>query len=152
MERIPEKVPEKIPESTSKSTTESTTESTTKKKPEKIRPVKQIKKWEKYNCTGKLRLEVKVDKEDTLEVIALPKHGGCEFLIKAICAVITAMSECNIDHRFIVETLRKVKPCGTPTKRMQRENLPREQVGVGGCAHIIADAIEDKLNELQKQG
>ena len=33
----------------------------------KIRPTREIPKWEKYNCTGRLRVEVKKNMETSIE-------------------------------------------------------------------------------------
>ena len=112
-----------------------------------IRPTKEIPKWEKYNCTGRLRVEVKKDNGDIIEVIVLPKEGGCETNLKAIGSLITGMMECNISTEYICEILEGVKPCQSPSSRMNREELPREKVGIGGCPKIIAQAIREKLAE-----
>ena len=112
----------------------------------KIRPTKEIPKWEKFNCTGRLRVEVKKDNSDIIEVIVLPKEGGCETNLKAIASLVTGMLECNISVEYICEILEGVKPCQSPTARMHRENLPREKVGIGGCPRIIAQAIREKIS------
>jgi len=112
-----------------------------------LRPVKEIPKWEKYNCKGRLRVEVKKDNGDVIEVIVLPKGGGCETNLKAIGSLITGMMECNISVEYICEILEGVKPCQSPSSRMNREELPREKVGIGGCPKIIAQAIREKLAE-----
>ena len=113
----------------------------------KIRPTKEIPKWEKYNCTGKLRVEVKKENGDVIEVIVLPKGGGCETNLKAIGSLVTGMLECNISVEYICEILEGVKKCQSPSSRMNRENLPREKTGIGGCPSIIAAAIREKLAE-----
>jgi hypothetical protein len=118
--------------------------------PTKIGPTRSVKKFERYNCTGKLRVKVDFE-DDVMEVIVLPKGGGCETNLKCIAALIVAMEESNIDRGFIISTLRKIKPCGSPIKRMQRENLPREQVGMGGCPQIIADAIEEGIKKQEEK-
>ena len=111
----------------------------------KIRPTKEIPKWEKFNCTGRLRVEVKRENGDILEVICMPKEGGCETNLKAIASLVIGMLECNISVEYICEILEGIKPCPSPSARMNRENLPREKTGIGGCPRIIAQAIREKL-------
>ena len=113
----------------------------------KIRPTREIPKWEKYNCTGRLRVEVKKSDGEVIEVIVLPKEGGCETNLKCIASLITGMLECNIAVDYICEILEGVKACPAPASRMRKEDLPREKTGVGGCPKIIAQAIREKMAE-----
>ena len=93
----------------------------------KIRPTREIPKWERYNCTGRLRVEVKKDKGEVIEVIVLPKEGGCETNLKCIASLITGMLECNIAIDYICEILEGIKACPAPAARMRKEDLPREK-------------------------
>lgn len=115
----------------------------------KIRPSKRVPRFEKYNCTGKLRVEVKSNGEIE-EVILMPKKGGCKALLQTIGKLITGMLECNIDPNYILEILDSVDPCTAPKDRIEyREGkIPKEELGLGGCARIIAQAIKEKLDGL----
>ena len=114
----------------------------------KIRPTKRVPRFEKYNCTGKLRVDVKSNKEDGVyEVILLPKRGGCKILHQAIGQLITGMLECNLDPWFIVETLDKVDPCTAPKDRedYKKGEIKKEEMGFGGCPRILSAAIRKEL-------
>jgi len=117
----------------------------------KIKPTKRVPRFEKYNCSGKLRVDVKASKDNGLEeVILLPKKGGCECNLQLIGRLITLLCECNIDPTCIIDVLDATKPCSAPTSRMRNEKLPREEVGLGGCSKIILEAIKRKLDEISK--
>jgi len=112
----------------------------------KIKPTRIVKKMEKYNCTGKLR--VKVDKEDgeISEVVMLPKGGGCKSNLETIGRLVTAMLECNIDLDFILEILESSAPCTAVKDRadVRDGTLPKNEIGFGGCSRILAWAIKQK--------
>lgn len=114
----------------------------------KIRPTKKVPRFEKYNCSGKLRVEVKGDNGDISEVILMPKKGGCRTLLQSIGKLITSMLECNIDPGYILEVLDSVEPCTAPKDRPDFKDgtIPKEELGFGGCPRIIAQAIREKLN------
>ena len=116
----------------------------------KIRPSKRVPRFEKYNCTGKLRVDVKKDEEGGVEeVIILPKKGGCKYNLQAIGKLVTAMLECNIDPWFIVEVLESVDPCTAPKDRIDFKDgtISKDDLGFGGCPRIVALAIKQKLEE-----
>ena len=117
--------------------------------PAKIRPTKQVPRFERYNCTGKLRVDVKLDNNEVTEVILLPKKGGCKTLQQCIGKLITAMLECNLDVNFILEVLDSVDPCTAPKDRVDYKEgkITKEAMGLGGCPRIIAQAIKEKLNQ-----
>ena len=116
----------------------------------KITPCKRIKRFEKYNCAGKLRVQVNEEAGEITEVICMPKKGGCKFNLQLIGRLISGMLECNIDIHYITSILEANEPCHSPTSRAKRENLPMEEVGTGGCSKIILNAIKEKLNEISK--
>lgn len=116
----------------------------------KITPVKKVKRFEMYNCAGKLRVDVKIDEGEISEVICMTKKGGCRYNLQLIGRMITSMLECNIDIHFICSILDDNDPCPSPTSRSKREELKDCLVGHGGCSKIILKAIQEKLNELQK--
>lgn len=111
----------------------------------KIRPTKRVPRFERYNCTGKLRVDVKGNGEGIEEVILLPKRGGCKTLLQTLGKLITAMLECNIDPNFIVEILDSVDPCTSVKDRPDRKDLKKEEMGWGGCPKIVMNAIKEKL-------
>ena len=113
----------------------------------KIRPTKRVSRFEKYNCTGKLRVEVKVEDGEVTEVINMPKRGGCKTLLQTIGKLITAMLECNIDIQYVLEILDSVDPCTAPKERHDYKDgtIAKEDLGFGGCPRIIAKAIKEKL-------
>ncbi len=116
----------------------------------KIRPSKKVKRFEKYNCTGKLRVEVKTEDGEVTEVINMPKRGGCKTLLQSIGRLITAMLECNIDIHYILEVLDNVDPCTSPKDRPGYKDgtIKKEELGFGGCPRIIANAIKEKLDAV----
>lgn len=116
---------------------------------DKIRPTKCVPRFERYNCTGKLRVDVKMDNGEVSEVILLPKKGGCKTLQQCIGKLITAMLECNLDVNYILEVLDSVDPCTAPKDRSDYKEgkIPKESMGLGGCPRIIAQAIKEKLCE-----
>jgi hypothetical protein len=116
----------------------------------KISPTKKANHFKKYNCSGKLRVEV-IKNGDINEIILLPEGGGCKHNLQLIGRLLTLLFECNIDTKHILEVLEKNDPCPSPLARMNRENLAKEQVGVGGCPKIILAAIKEKLGEVSKQ-
>lgn len=116
----------------------------------KITPSKQIPRFEKFNCAGKLRVQVNIDKGEISEVICLPKKGGCKYNLQLIGRLITSMLECNIDINYLIKILEDNDPCPAVVMRMKRENLPQEECGVGGCSKIILAAIKQKYDEISK--
>lgn len=114
----------------------------------KIVPTKKVKRFEKYNCSGKLRVQVNVDNGEVSEVILLTKKGGCKYNLQLIGRLITGMLECNISIDYILSILDDNDPCPAPMMRAKRENLPLEECGLGGCSKIIKMAIEEKVSEL----
>ena len=114
---------------------------------DKIRPTKHIKRFERYNCTGKLRVEVKMEDGEVSEIINLPKRGGCKTLLQTIGKLLTGMLECNIDINYILEILESVDPCTAPKDRVDYKDgrIPKESLGFGGCPRIIANAIKEKM-------
>jgi hypothetical protein len=114
---------------------------------DKIKPKKKIHKWEKYNCTGKLRVEIKASNGDIDEVYLMPKKGGCKTLIESLGRMVTFCLECNIDPKYIIDALENTTPCTAPTLRQKRENLPKEEIGFGGCPKIVAQAMREKLGK-----
>ena len=114
----------------------------------KITPTKKVKRFEMYNCSGKPRVDVKVDEGEVSEVICMPKKGGCKYNLQLIGRMITSMLECNIDIHFICSILEANEPCPSPTARSKREELKDCPIGHGGCAKIILKAIQEKLGEL----
>ena len=117
----------------------------------KIQPTKRTKRFERYNCSGKLRVQVLVEGGEVSEVILLPKKGGCKYNLQLIGRLITFLLECNIDVNHLIKILDDTDPCPAPLARAKREGLPTEEVGVGGCSKIILKAIQEKLDELNKQ-
>ena len=117
----------------------------------KVTPTKKVERFERYNCTGKLRVQINTNGSEITEVINMPKKGGCKYNLQLIGRLITGMLECNIDINYILSILDDNDPCPSPASRMKRENLNREETGLGGCSKIIKVAIENKLNELQKK-
>lgn len=113
----------------------------------KINPTKKIKHFKKYNCSGKLRVEV-IKNGEISEVILLPEGGGCKYNLQLIGRLLTLLFECNIDIKHILEVLEKTDPCPAPVARMNREKLPKEEVGIGGCPKIILQAIKEKLDAV----
>ena len=115
----------------------------------KLVPIKTAPRFERYNCTGKLRVEVKGPKGEVEEVILLPKGGGCETNLKAIGSLLTLFCECNIDMNVVVEALEKVRPCTAPKERQDYKEgkIAKEDLGFGGCPKIIAEAIRMKMEE-----
>jgi hypothetical protein len=114
----------------------------------KITPTKKCKRFEKKNCTGILRVEVKTDSGEISEIILLPKKGGCKFNLQLIGRLLTGMLECNIDVNYLLSILDANDPCPAVVLRMKRENGNKEEYGIGGCSKIIKEAIETKLNEI----
>jgi len=110
----------------------------------KILPIKKHPCFKKYNCTGKLRVDVNTHNGEIAEIILLPEKGGCEPNLQLIGRLLTAMIECNIDINYILTLLEKNKTCPAPIMRMNREKLPREECGIGGCSKIILEAIKEK--------
>lgn len=115
----------------------------------KVKPTKKIKKFERYNCSGKLRVQVNVDGGEVSEVILLTKKGGCKYNLQLIGRLITFALELNADVNDILKVLDDNDPCPAVIRRMKDEGLPKEETGVGGCAKIIKQAIEEKLNETK---
>lgn len=113
----------------------------------KIRPTRRVPRFEKYNCTGKLRVDVKGNGDGIEEVILLPKKGGCKTLLQCIGRLITGMLECNIDHNYIIELLEDTDPCTAPKDRVDYKEgkIKKEELGFGGCPRIISQAIREKL-------
>ncbi len=114
----------------------------------KIKPTKRVPRFEKYNCSGKLRVDVRTDSAgDIEEVIIMPKGGGCETNLKTIGSFITFCLECNIDIDAILEVLDKIKACPAPKDRAdyKKGEIPREELGFGGCPRIIAEGIRQKI-------
>jgi hypothetical protein len=116
----------------------------------KITPTKKIPHFKKYNCSGKLRVDI-LTNGDINEVILLPENGGCKHNLQLIGRLITLILECNIDIKCLLNVLEKTDPCPAPISRMNREKLPREEIGIGGCSKIILTAILEKLNEITKK-
>ena len=116
----------------------------------KITPVKKVRRFEMYNCAGKLRVDVRTDDGEISEVICMTKKGGCKYNLQLIGRMITSMLECNISIDYICSILEANDPCPSPTARSKREELTECQVGHGGCSKIILKAIQEKLLELQK--
>ncbi|MCP3681067.1 MAG: hypothetical protein GY861_00115 [bacterium] len=116
----------------------------------KITPCKRIKRFEKYNCAGKLRVQVNEEGGEITEVICMPKKGGCKYNLQLIGRLISGMLECNIDIHYITSILEANDPCPAVVMRMKREDLPQEDCGIGGCSKIILNAITEKLNEISK--
>jgi len=116
----------------------------------KITPTKKVKRFEMYNCAGKLRVDVKVDEGEISEVILMTKKGGCKYNLQLIGRMITSMLECNIDINYICSILEANDPCPSPTARSKREELNDCPIGHGGCSKIILKAIQEKLNGIQK--
>jgi hypothetical protein len=112
----------------------------------KISPTKKMQHFKKYNCAGKLRVEV-IKNGDINEIILLPEGGGCKYNLQLIGRLLTLLFECNIDIKHIIEVLEKTDACPAPMSRMNREKLEKEQVGIGGCPKIILAAIKEKLND-----
>lgn len=112
---------------------------------DKIRPTRKNHHFKKYNCAGKLRVDVLTHDGEISEVILLPEIGGCKYNLQLIGRLLTAMLECNIDPNFIIDILEKTDACPAPVARMNREKLPREEVGIGGCSKIILQAIQEKI-------
>jgi hypothetical protein len=115
----------------------------------KISP-KKVPHFKKYNCSGKLRVEVLAN-GDVKEVILLPEGGGCKYNLQLIGRLLTLLFECNIDTKHILDALDKNDPCPAPVARMNREKLIKEEVGLGGCAKIILTALQEKLNEIPER-
>ena len=117
----------------------------------KITPVKKNHHFKKYNCSGKLRVDVLVKDKEIVEIILLPENGGCERNLELIGRLLSGMLDCNIDINFIISLLEKTAPCSAPTNRMNKEKLNKEDVGIGGCSKIILSSIREKLNEVSEQ-
>ncbi len=116
----------------------------------KILPMKKNHHFKKYNCSGKLRVDVLIKDHELSEIILLPEGGGCRHNLQLIGRLLTGMIDCNLDTDFILSMLDKTDPCLAPVSRMNREKLPKEDVGLGGCPKIIAQAIREKLNEKRE--
>jgi len=116
----------------------------------KITPVKKNSHFKKYNCSGKLRVDVRVRDGEICEIILLPEGGGCKHNLQLIGRLLTFCFECNIDINHILSILEKNDPCPSPTSRMNREKLPREECGIGGCSKIILEALKEKIGEIEK--
>jgi len=114
----------------------------------KIRPERKSSRYEKKNCSGKLRVEVKVDEGEISEIILMPKKGGCKYNLQLIGRLLTSMIECNIDINYIITQLEDTDPCPAPLQRWKRENGGKEEYGLGGCPKIILGAIKQKLGEI----
>lgn len=117
----------------------------------KILPTRRNHHFKKYNCTGKLRVDVLLRDGEVVEVILLPESGGCKYNLQLIGRMLTAMLECNMDIHYILSILEKTDPCPAPVSRMNREKLSKEEVGIGGCAKIILQAIKEKVNGEEKK-
>ena len=117
----------------------------------KIRPTKTVPRFEKYNCTGKLRVDIEEKDGDIIEIQLFPKGGGCRTLQQAIGKLTTGMLECNIDPWYIVEILESVDPCHAVKERPEfREGkIERELMGFGGCPRIVAQALREKLEKIK---
>lgn len=113
----------------------------------KIVPTKSAPRFEKYNCTGKLRVDVRTNDGEISEVINLPKGGGCKYNLQLIGRLLTLLLECNIDIKYIIKTLEDTDPCPAVVSRMNREKLNKDECGLGGCPKIILAAIKEK-NEV----
>jgi hypothetical protein len=113
----------------------------------KITPSKKVKRFEKYNCGGKLRVQVNKEDGEITEVILLTKKGGCKYNLQLIGRLITFILECNISLDHLLQVLEDNEPCPAPILRQKRENLPMEEVGVGGCSKIILEAMKSKMKE-----
>ncbi|MHA1853864.1 MAG: TSCPD domain-containing protein [Candidatus Heimdallarchaeaceae archaeon] len=114
----------------------------------KITPTKNRKRFKKYNCSGRLRVDVIIDDGEISEVILLPERGGCKYNQQLIGRLISGMLACNISIDYILQILDKNDPCPSVVMRMKRENLPKEECGLGGCSKIVKEAIELKLKEI----
>ena len=119
----------------------------------KIRPTKRVPRFERYNCTGRLRVEIKTDDDGISEVILLPKGGGCKTLINTISRLLTFCLECCIDINDILKVLDSVDACTAPKDRTDYKEgkIEKELLGFGGCPRIIATAIREKISQLEKQ-
>ena len=115
----------------------------------KIQPSKRVKRFEKYNCSGKLRVQVNEDNKEVSEIILLTKKGGCTYNLQLIGRLLTFFLECNIDIKHMLQILEDNDPCPAVIMRQKRDNLPIEECGVGGCSKIIKNAIEEKLKEIE---
>lgn len=113
-------------------------------------PKKKIKRFEKYNCSGKLRVQVNVDDGEISEIMLLTKRGGCTYNLQLIGRLLTFILECNVDIKYLLQILDDNDPCPAVIMRQKRDNLPIEECGVGGCSKIIKQAIEQKLKEIEK--
>ena len=113
----------------------------------KILPTKKNHHFKRYNCSGKLRVEVIKKDGEIIEIILLPEGGGCKHNLQLIGRLLTGMMDCNIDTGFIMELLEKNDPCPAPVARMNREKLDKSEVGIGGCSKIILEAMKEKQNE-----
>ncbi len=113
----------------------------------KIIPIKKNLHFKKYNCTGKLRVDVNTHNGEICEVILLPEKGGCKANLQLIGRLLTFCMDCNISLEHILDVLEKTETCPAPVMRMNREKLPREECGIGGCSKIILEAIKEKLND-----
>ena len=116
----------------------------------KILPVRKNHHFKKYNCSGKLRVDVLKKDGEIIEVLLLPEGGGCKYNLQLIGRLLTGMLDCNIDTGFIIELLEKTDPCPASVARMNREKLNKEEVGIGGCSKIILQAIKEKSSEETK--
>jgi hypothetical protein len=109
----------------------------------------------KYNCCGKLRCDVLLEKGDGVsEVILLPENGGCVSNIELIGRLIDCILTDNRNKtpiERVIAVLEKTRPCQAPTTRMYREQLPKEEVGLGGCSKIILEAIKERLKDIPKE-
>jgi len=116
---------------------------------EKIKPTKKVPRFERYNCNGKLRVEVKDGNGEITEIILLPKGGGCRTLLQSLGKFITFCLECNIDINAILGVLDSIDPCTAPKDRVdfKEGKIKKEEVGFGGCPRIIASAIREKLKK-----
>ena len=119
---------------------------------DKIKPTRQSKRFEKYICHGKLRVDIKKENGDFIECKNMPKEGGCQINIEALGRFITGFWECNIINDFVKDILRKCRPCPSPKERYLRlrgtkDEIPKEEIGFGGCPKIILMAIEEMEKE-----
>ena len=117
---------------------------------EKVLPTRKNHHFKKYNCSGKLRVDVIKKDGEVVEVLLLPEGGGCKHNLQLIGRLLTGMLDCNIDVNFIIALLEKTDPCPASTSRMNREKLDKEEVGIGGCSKIILQAIKEKISEEAK--
>jgi len=116
----------------------------------KVVPTKNRRRFKKYNCAGKLRVDVLVDDGEVSEVILLAEKGGCKYNQQLIGRLISGMLSCNIQLEYIMSILEKTEPCPAVISRMKRENLPKEECGLGGCSKIVLAAIKEKLDGIQR--